>query len=332
MIKRAAKFLVPHSWKLMLHDMNIDSALALAYAGLPADLLQRESVTLTPAEYFRFWSGLDQASVETPLPLLLAKHLTAESFEPPVFASLCSANLNQALRRIQQYKPLIGPLDLDLEITEKHTRLSLQCYGSDGEIPPALGLSELIFFTHLGRLGTREKIQPLELGLPQLPKDQEPYLNFFGCSLKKSNGVRICFSAQDANKPFLTANSAMWSFFEGKLSQQLKDLDGKANMVDRVRSVLMELLPAGESSIEAVSERLAISKRTLQRKLGEEDQTFQSVLQTVRSSLADHYLARSSLHLVEISFMLGFKEPNSFIRAYKGWSGMTPLQYRDSIQ
>ncbi|WP_353056937.1 helix-turn-helix transcriptional regulator [Microbulbifer sp. MLAF003] len=102
-------------------------------------------------------------------------------------------------------------------------------------------------------------------------------------------------------------------------------------MGDRVGSVLIELLPAGESSIESVSERLSISKRTLQRKLGEENQTFQTVLQEVRSNLADHYLARSSLHLGEISFMLGFKEPNSFIRAYRGWKGITPLQYRDSI-
>ncbi|WNZ57468.1 AraC family transcriptional regulator ligand-binding domain-containing protein [Microbulbifer sp. SSSA008] len=331
MIKRAAKFLVPPSWKLILHDMNIDTALALAYAGLPADLLQREAVTLSPVEYFRFWCGIDRASKDRPLPLLLAEHLSAESFDPPIFASLCSANLNQALLRIQQYKPLIGPMELHLDITDEYTKLNLECYGSDGNIPEALGLSELIFYIRLARLGTREEIQPLELALPQLPEDQTPYREFFGCSIKQSDRVRICFSAQDAQKPFLTANAPMWDFFEGKLSQQLKDLDSEATMGERVGSVLMELLPAGESSVEAVSERLAISKRTLQRKLGEENQSFQTVLQGVRSSLADHYLAKSSLHLGEISFMLGFKEPNSFIRAYRGWKGMTPLQYRDSI-
>ncbi|USD22617.1 helix-turn-helix transcriptional regulator [Microbulbifer variabilis] len=331
MIRRAAKFLVPPSWKLILHDMNIDTALALAYAGLPADLLQRESVTLTPVEYFRFWCGIDQASKDKPLPLLLAEHLTAETFDPPVFASLCSENLNQALLRIQQYKPLIGPMELHLDITDKYTRLNLECYGSDEIIPTALGLSELIFYIRLARLGTRDKIQPLELALPQLPEDQTPYQMFFGCSIKKSDRVRICFSAQDAQKPFLTANAPMWDFFEGKLSQQLKDLGSEATMGERVGSVLMELLPAGESSIEAVSERLMISKRTLQRKLGEENHTFQSVLQEIRVSLADHYLSKSNLHLGEISFMLGFKEPNSFIRAYRGWKGVTPLQYRNSI-
>ena len=95
-----------------------------------------------------------------------------------------------------------------------------------------------------------------------------------------------------------------------------------------MRAVLLEALPSGESSIEAVAARLAMTKRTLQRKLAAESQNYKLLLQTLRTELAEHYLEKSRLGLNEIAFLLGFKEPNSFIRAYTQWKGIGPGQYR----
>ena len=64
-----------------------------------------------------------------------------------------------------------------------------------------------------------------------------------------------------------------------------------------------------------------MSKRTLQRKLTSEAESFQSVLQSVRAELADHYLESSKMSLGEIAFLIGFRESNSFIRAYSTWKG-----------
>jgi AraC-like DNA-binding protein len=92
--------------------------------------------------------------------------------------------------------------------------------------------------------------------------------------------------------------------------------------------VLLETLPAGVSSIEAVAQRLALSKRSLQRHLGDEAVSFQDVLNRVRQELAQHYLINSSISPGEISWLLGFQESNSFIRAFRGWTGKTPGAYR----
>lgn len=154
-MKRANRFVLAPSWKLLLTDMQIDINAVLAHSKLPADLFNREQPTLTPLEYFQLWQGIDKAAGEQSTPLLFAKHMKAESFDAPIFASICSPDLNTALARLKQYKPLIGPMLLDIEQTDKQTSLQISCYGYQGKLPSSLSLCEMVFFTQLSRLATR---------------------------------------------------------------------------------------------------------------------------------------------------------------------------------
>jgi AraC-like DNA-binding protein len=129
-------------------------------------------------------------------------------------------------------------------------------------------------------------------------------------------------------RPFLTANLTMWEAFEPSLRKRLSALDEQASTTERVRSVLLEMLPAGMGSVDAVAQRLALSKRSLQRHLGDEGLSFQDVLNKVRQELAQHYLTNSTISPGEISWLLGFQESNSFIRAFRSWTGKTPGAYR----
>lgn len=328
-MKRASQFKVSPAWKLLLIDMNIDIEAVLVHAKLPADLFDREKATLTPLEYFQLWHGIELAAGALDFPLLLADRLTVEAFDAPLFASICSADLNTALARIQQYKPLIGPLDLTVKVGNQLTSLVIDCYGCKSNLPKLLELSELVFFTQLSRLATRAPVNPLKVVLSELPVNLLAYQAFFGCKLFKGAQTEIQFSSEDARRPFLTANAGMWAYFENGLNKNLAKLNTASTTVERVRAVLVELLPAGYSSIEMVAEKLAMSKRTLQRKLTEESENYHAVLQSVRNDLAEHYLRRSKLSLGEIAFLLGYQEVNSFIRAFTTWKGVAPGRYRD---
>ena len=272
---------------------------------------------------------MEQAAQGTEFPLRLADALSVESFDAPIFACICSDNLNQALPRLSHYKRLIGPMVLDVDITKNKTTATISCYGNTSPLPSSLGASEMVFFTQLSRIATRHHIIPLEIQLENIPKNPKPYEAYFGCKLTKGNCVRISFSAEDAVRPFLTSNVAMWNYFEEGLNKRLADLEAEASVSERVRAVLIETLPSGDASIERVADKLAMSKRTLQRKLTAEGISFQNILQEVRENLADHYLSKSKLSLGEISFLLGFQESNSFIRAFSGWKGISPGSYRE---
>jgi AraC-like DNA-binding protein len=331
-MKRASNFAVSPSWAILFKDRRVDMSAVLKHAKLPADLFIREDATLTPAQYYQFWRSLEQIVGEQSIALQLAEHLSVESFDPAIFASICSPDLNTALKRLRDYKPLIGPMILKVEISAKQTRLSIDCYGYEENMPSSLAITELVFFTQLARIATRSEITPLAVQLPILPENFQPYVDYFGCPLKSAREVAIRFSAKDASRPFLTSNASIWSFFEGKLNQRLNDLDASASFTERVKWVLLEALPSGDSSIESIAQRLAMSRRTLQRKLNVEAETYQSVVQSVRTDLADHYLKKSHLSLGEISFMLGFQETNSFIRAYSRWKGVSPGVFRQRFQ
>ena len=73
---------------------------------------------------------------------------------------------------------------------------------------------------------------------------------------------------------------------------------------------------------------LHVSLRSLQRKLKEEDTSYKDLLEETRRQLALQYLRDSRRSIGEITYLLGFSEPSNFTRAFKRWTGKSPVQYR----
>jgi AraC-like DNA-binding protein len=105
---------------------------------------------------------------------------------------------------------------------------------------------------------------------------------------------------------------------------------GTATMAAKIKRTLTEVLPGGSTNIEDMAKRLNVSKRSLQRRLGEEGTSFQELLNETRYDMSHRYLKDSGLSVPEISYLLGFRDTSSFFRAFHGWTGMTPGDYRSS--
>ena len=133
-MKRATHFTVQRGWKLLISDMGLNPTDVLKLAGLPADLFSRKDASLSPADYFRLWQGLEQAAGTEELPLKIGQAISVEAFDPPIFASLCSPDLNTALRRLAQFKRLIGPMVLTVDVGEHQTSVAIDCYGYEGPL------------------------------------------------------------------------------------------------------------------------------------------------------------------------------------------------------
>lgn len=164
--------------------------------------------------------------------------------------------------------------------------------------------------------------------MPGLPDPLPAYEQFFGASVVKGKSPSITFSAANAALPFLTANDSIWQVFACDLRRRLAELEETATVSERVRALLLESLPGGQASMNAMVGRLAMSKRTLQRRLGNEGLTFQSLVNQTREELARHYLSQTKLSNSEISFLLGIENSNSFFRAFHDWTGTTPEALR----
>lgn len=100
-------------------------------------------------------------------------------------------------------------------------------------------------------------------------------------------------------------------------------------IVAQVRAALARRLQHGQARLAPVAAELGMSARTLQRKLAEAGARFQQLLDAVRYDLAQDYLRRRDLGLVEIAFLLGFQEQSAFTHAFREWSGMNPGAWRE---
>ncbi len=328
-------YLVWPGWRVLMHDAGLATAPVLRRARLPGDLFAGQNVCLDPDSFFKLWNAIDveaaSLDADLPAPLRMARVMSSDWFAPELFVALCSANLAGALERIAKYVRLIAPMAIKVERAPVHTTVSIGFLG-DGGAPPGVFLAfMLVFFVQLGRLGARSHIQPLRVGLPSAPAagpTASLYAAFFGVPVTASPAATLVFATADVERPFLTANHKMWLFFEPPLRQRLADFERTAAMAERVRGALRETLPAGEASMLAVSRRLGVSTRTLQRRLRDEGTTFQQTLDTLRDALAHNYLRNTALSGAEISFLLGFEDANSFARAFQVWTGRTPQAVR----
>lgn len=120
----------------------------------------------------------------------------------------------------------------------------------------------------------------------------------------------------------------MWKFFEPELNKRLSMMETDDSYAARVRSALMELLPGGECSIEDVAKKLGYSKRSLQRKLQEENTSFQKQLNHTRELLAKYYVGSTDMRAEDIAYLLGYQDTSSFLRAFSVWTGCSVGEYR----
>lgn len=326
-------FAMDVGWLSFLAQLGVRPVDVLRRAGLPDDLLSQPNARLDSASYFRFWNALEAitASDAGPIALRLFSQMRGESFSPPLFAALCSPDLLTALERLSKYKALVGPQRLEVNTTAREVSVEFVWLDTQTPPPDSLVAAELAFLVCLARMGTREHITALKVTSPRPPPDPtRAYETFLGVAIRKGRGSTVTFSVEDARRPFLSSNDALWAVFEPELRRRVAELESTASTAERVRATLLEALPAGTATMADVAKRLAMSTRTLQRRLETERTSFQQLLRETRESLAMHYLQRTNISSAEISFLLGFEEPNSFFRAFSDWTGKTPESVRRS--
>ena len=118
----------------------------LKKALLPEDLFAHPAPSLTTGEYFRFMEAIDALSPDEQTPVRLAVSERIETFSPPIFAAYCSRNGLACLKRLAQYKPLIGALLYRVEEAGSEVCVELVSADAESELPEILVGMEFTFF------------------------------------------------------------------------------------------------------------------------------------------------------------------------------------------
>lgn len=104
------------------------------------------------------------------------------------------------------------------------------------------------------------------------------------------------------------------------------------NLFTMSSAAIIDLLLSGSCSVELVAKNFGLSVRNYQKQLKEIGTSYSEVLKQTREEYAKNYLLSHHINITELALSLGFSDSSSFSRQFKSWTGMSPIQWHNSIK
>ena len=314
-----------------LEELGLSPVFVLRQAGLPETVFQQSKIWMTTEELFALYRAIQEISGDPAIGLKLGSEERIERYDPIAIAALYTRSFQDALDRMARYKRLTCPEEI--RIVERASECAVQfVWLRAGEAePPALIDVCFAWVVSIGRRGIGRSFKPKRVEFKRVESKRQLYEDHFQCPVKF--GARqnmLLFHSEDLARPFLTYNSDLLEIVAPQLDAELARQLAQDSLKEQVKGILKKFLAGQKPRLENVASELRVSTRTLQRRLLAERITFQNVVEEARQELAQHYLLQPSLELNETAYLLGYEDPNSFIRAFRRWEGTPPGEWRSA--
>lgn len=132
-------------------------------------------------------------------------------------------------------------------------------------------------------------------------------------------------------RPLAFSNAGMRAYFERQCAEAMAAFQADAALTGKVRRQVALGMNGGLPSMPEVARAVGLSVRSLHRGLDAEGTKFNTIVDDVRCEFARRYLARKSLNIGEVSYLVGFSDTSAFFKAFKRWTGKSPGEYRASL-
>jgi AraC-like DNA-binding protein len=294
-------------------------------------LFSQSRIWVTTGEMFALYTAIHEIAGDPEIGLKLGSEERPEYFSPIAVAALFARSFRDALNRIARYKRLTCPQDV--RIVERGKECSVEFVWLQAEAAEAPAWIDMCFawVVTIGRRGIGRGIHPLRVEFKRPATNRRMYEAYFGCPVKfGARHNKLFFRVEDVNQPFVTHNPDLLDLISPQLEAELKQQLAEKPLKEQARGILKRLLAGQKPRLEDVALELRVSPRTLQRRLLEEGITFHNLVEEARREMAQHYLRQPSLELNETAYLLGYEDPNSFIRAFHKWEGTSPGEWRSN--
>lgn len=154
------RFPLEKNYAALLELYGISAEEVLRRARLPLDLFAHEAPSVNEEEYYRFMAAIDETVDDNELPIRLATAENIEAISPPLFAAYCSENAEACIKRVAQYKALVGAIVYKTESTDGYFTVELSAESEGCELPEIVLGVELVLLVNLIRKATKKNIVP----------------------------------------------------------------------------------------------------------------------------------------------------------------------------
>lgn len=238
---------------------------------------------------------------------------------------LTSSTVGQGLEQLARYLRLVAS-SVVMRFRDAEDPICVVFEGPPGSLQYEFGIT--LALLHL-REETEGRMRPEYVSLAYTPDDPTGLERLLGCPVRAGaswNGWAM--SREAGSLPLRRRDPILRGVLQHHANEMLRRAPVAAGVSHDVRRALAPRVAGGDTRVEAVARELAMSVRSLQRRLSEEGCSYQSLVDAIRKEAAEQYLSDSSLSAGEIAYLLGYSEAAAFSRAFKRWSGMTPQGFR----
>lgn len=246
-----------------------------------------------------------------------------------------SRNIKEAIEKAQAHFNLISNvLNLAIEYGPKTFKLIFQLNHSCLKQTPIaskhLLTSSMVFAYQELKFLIHESFNPVSANFIFNTESPKEYRRIFGCLPSFNTKFNVLeFSNILLSQKVLYADYELLMILEKEACRRLASLKPGHDLKSQIESLIYSLLNPTFPSFYDIASNLNMSERTLQRKLMEEGTSYSKITEGIKKDLALKYL-RKDISIKEVSYMMGYSEPASFVNAFKKWFGSTPLTYRSS--
>ena len=245
-----------------------------------------------------------------------------------------SNTFGDMLRRAERYMRLVNRYT-EFTLEDHGSRVAMHCphpdpspYGSRAQVVCTL----LGHWISWGRQLTNARIAVDEAHFQwRGPMDKEPFERFFDGPVKFGARRDMLLLCSDVLRlPLIESTPELGVQFEAFAAALVRRMAPQSNFVERVREEIAEGLLTGSSREEPVAQRLAMTARTMHRRLDKAGTSFRRIRDELLRERAENLLRERSVSIGEVSYLLGYGEPSNFHRAFRRWTGLTPAAWRSA--
>ena len=311
---------------------GVDTADLVRQLGLDPEGPIDPARMVSSAAYYDFFAALaDRDPNGLALPLRIGAAMRSDEYGAFGLAWKSAPTLRGSFARSERYGHVLGAAETySLESTADGLFFNLEKAG-DGRTGMLLSNeASLSAVDTISREVSTRAFVPLAVHFKHAPRgDVSVYEAHFGCPVHFESGRdALLVSEASIDAPNRLGDETIARFFDRHLEQQLASLTQERQLEFRVRRAVATVLSEGVPTVSSIASELAMSARTLQRRLSEQGHSFQTVIDMARKDLAQQLLAETDYSLAEVAFLTGFAEQSGFTRAFKRWAGQTPRSYR----
>ena len=302
----------------------------LSQIGLDDAILNDESVEIPESKYIALWE-LAASKSNSNLGLEIGQQVIPSDIGVLGYALESATTVNDVLEIIAEFFVVYAQNStFNYKVDSDNFNLSYQV--SDPSIVYKRQDSEFAISASLGVLQYLLKIEikPIKVYFEHSkPKNTSYHKKIFNCPIIFEHHENcIVFKNNLLRLPLPNSDIRLCKALQPYLESQ-RELRRCEDVLTQIKMIILDELKLGVPTLQIVSQRMNLTARSLQRRLKALEVDYSTLLDNIREERALYYITSESNHTIaQVGELVGYSESSSFNRAFKRWTGETPMSFR----